>query len=82
MSKIPVDSDILFYSLRYALKRVSNAPEVVMTNIYYNLKNLKKVDLKRMLKEINKYKDKGFISKSKLWITIARDIEEELDIRK
>lgn len=78
MKKLEVDSDVLFFAFKYAIKRKSHAPRVVMTNIACNLKSLNDEELKRYIKEIEKCNEFGFENDKKLWESLKEEMKKEL----
>lgn len=82
MKKVEVHKDILFFAFKYAIKRKSYAPKIVMTNIMYNLKELDNLDLKRYIKEIEECKEFGFNNDKELWESLKKEMYRELSFRK
>lgn len=82
MSEMIIDNNILFFAFRYALGRKSTAPSMVITAILRNLKNIEDIDIERYIKEISNCNDFGMEIDKKNWISLKKDLEMELELRK
>lgn len=81
MSQIQVDTDVLYFALKYSLTRRSHAPSIIRTNILRNYKDMSNNDLVKIIKEIEN-KEEFICSEDKeLWLNLIEYIKKELKIR-
>ena len=81
MSQIQVDTDVLYFALKYSLTRRSHAPSIVRTNILRNYKNMSNNDLVKILKEIESKEEFIYNEDRELWLNLVEYIKKEMKVR-
>lgn len=76
-----VDRNILFFSFRYALGRMSYAPSVVIDNIKCNLDKLPNNEIECYIKEIDEFENYGMDCDIKTWTNFSAFLKNELKDR-
>lgn len=80
--KLTVDPDILFFAFRYALPRMTYAPNVVMASIKKNIDKLDTAELERYIKEIDEFRNFGMEMDEVYWQSFKAYLEGEIAKRR
>lgn len=78
---LQVDREVLFFAFRYALGRMSYAPNVVMDNMRANLSKLSIGDLKAYIREISECESYGMSMDEREWLSFKKELETEVKRR-
>lgn len=76
-----VDRNILFFSFRYALGRMTYAPSVVIDNIKFNIDNIPNNEIEMYIKEIDDFDNYGMKCDIDTWINFSNYLKNELKNR-
>lgn len=79
--KFRVDRETLFFAFRYALGRMTYAPDTVMDNIKANIKDISTGDIETYIKEIKECENYGMDMDKKHWLNFNDYLENELKKR-
>lgn len=77
-----VDRNILLFSLKYALGRMTYAPSVVIDNIKFNIDNITTNDIMLYIREIEEVEYFGTQSDKNTWFNFLNYLKNELEKRK
>lgn len=79
-----VNSVVLLYALRYALKRIGPAHRMVRDDIFSNMNRLSIADLEQFMGEINKELKNKSMPEDEVgyWVNLIKDLGHELDLKK
>lgn len=80
-NKCEVNSIILLFAFRYALRRMSYAPSMVANTIKENIGNMPSNDLRLIVKEIEENEYYGTDFDKSTWFSLKEFIEVELTKR-
>lgn len=78
---LEVDRNILFFSFRYALGRMTYAPSVVIDNIKNNIEKIPDSEIKLYIKEIDEFGNYGMECDIKTWSNFSNFLKNELKKR-
>lgn len=79
--KLIVDREIMFFAFRYALGRMTYAPNSVISSIKDNIINISTTDIKQYIKEIHECENYGMSFDETTWTNFAKYLENELKNR-
>lgn len=76
-----VDRNILFFSFRYALGRMTYAPSTVIDNIKFNLDKIPSHEIELYIREIEEFENYGMDCDVKTWTSFLKFLKIELEKR-
>lgn len=76
-----VDRNVLFFSFRYALGRMTYAPSTVIDNIKFNLDKIPNSEIEMYIREIEEFENYGMDCDVKTWTNFLKFLKRELEKR-